>query len=139
MSYFQGRKRYLVYRLERDGEYCDLPSFSYLDTPPRGSTLTGRVQASGWAFEDNQGVSRVEVVMDGSEVFPAQYGLDYPGVSGFFPGSTDPNHPRVGFQAELDTARLANGRHDLVIRVIAADGGVREARPIRVLVDNPAE
>ncbi len=138
LSYFQGRKRYLLYRLDQSGSDCDLPAFSYLDAPSRDARLSGRVEVSGWAFEDNLGVQQVQVVLDGDRVFTADYGLDYPGVAGFFPGSTDPNHPQVGFRTELDTTQLANGWQNLVIRVIAADGGVREARPIRVRVDNPA-
>ncbi len=41
------------------------------------------------------------------------------------PGSTDPNHPNIGFALHWDSTTVAPGRHRLAIRVRSNDGETR--------------
>ena len=131
---YHGRKRFLFLRVHSDGKHCQLPSFAYLDEPFAGDELEGEVVVSGWAFNDGGGIENVELLVDGEVVGELEYGAAYPGVLGVFPGSTDPNHPDVGFSGRWDASALPAGPHELAIRVIAADGAgrVTEHRVIHI-------
>jgi hypothetical protein len=73
----------------------------------------------GWAFDLN-GVQRVEVDVDGQIVGIATYGLSRPDVP-----LADPRVPSVsvGFSFLLDTTRLSDSEHDLVIYVVDSTFG----------------
>lgn len=124
-----GHKRFLFFRAAPPGSpgSCDQPAFAYLDVPARHQRLSGPVAIRGWAFEDDAGIERVEILVDGSRLGVADYGLPHPGVHDVFPGSTDPNHPRVGFRFSWDPSGLTPGPHRMTVRTVARDGGVRNA------------
>ena len=136
-----GRKRFLFFRVRppHKGAGCDLPAFAYLDEPARDARVSGDVEISGWAFEDDQGVAAVEILLDGTPIGMAEYGLPYPGVRALFSGSTDPQHPDVGFRMTWDSRTAPPGRHVLAVRTIAHDGGRRVAveQPVRVAEQAP--
>ena len=89
---------------------------------------------SGWAFKDGVGLKGVDILVDGKEVANARYGLSSPGTAAFWKISTDPNHPDVGFAAEVDLASIAPGRHWLGLRLHGSDGSVEDwsEQPIEV-------
>ncbi|MGD5182234.1 glycosyltransferase family 39 protein, partial [Xanthomonas citri pv. citri] len=69
------------------------------------------------------GLSRVEVLLDGRPVGDAVYGRAFD-IRPTWPQSTDPQHPRVGFDAHIDTTALEPGRHWLGLRLYGHDGSV---------------
>jgi hypothetical protein len=93
---------------------ADFPSFGYIDTPSDYQFINGIFNVFGWAFDFN-GVQRIEVDVDGQVVGVASYGLSRPDVP-----SIDPRVPSVsvGFSYLLDTTRLSDSEHDLVIYVV---------------------
>jgi hypothetical protein len=93
---------------------ADFPAFGYIDTPSDYQFINGIFNVFGWAFDFN-GVQRIEVDVDGQVVGTAAYGLSRPDVP-----STDPRVPSVsvGFSFLLDTTRLSDSEHDLVIYVV---------------------
>ncbi len=136
-AYYGGLRRLLYYRVaEAAGDPCDLPAFAYLDAPGAGERLGGTVAVRGWAFEDEGGVAGVEVLLDGVVLGAARYGLERPEVRAFFAGSSDPNHPRVGFEFGFDSRALPDGRHWLALRTRANDGGVRTFDPVAIEIAN---
>jgi hypothetical protein len=93
---------------------ADFPAFGYIDTPSDYQFINGIFNVFGWAFDFN-GVQRIEVDVDGQVVGTAAYGLSRPDVP-----AKDPRVPSVsvGFSFLLDTTRLSDSEHDLVIYVV---------------------
>jgi hypothetical protein len=118
----RGRQRFLLFALgtsRRDGP-CTTPAIAFLDAPAPSARVGGAFQVAGWAFKDGVGLRGVDVLVDGHVVAHARYGEANTGVADFWRGSTDPNHPRVYFRAQV--AGLPAGRHWLGLRLHGADG-----------------
>jgi hypothetical protein len=98
---------------------ADFPAFGYIDTPSDYQFINGIFNVFGWAFDFN-GVQRIEVDVDGQVVGNATYGLSRPDVP-----ANDPRVPSisVGFSFLLDTTRLSDSEHDLVIYVVDSTFG----------------
>ena len=110
----------------------DQPAFGYIDTPSNYQFINGVFEVFGWAY-DFQGVSSVEVDIDGQVVGNANYGLSRPDVPA--------NDPRVltssvGLSYFLDTTRLSNSEHDIVVYVIDRLGNRTEIGRRKCVVDN---
>ncbi len=138
LSVDRGRKRYLSYRIESIGnsERCVAPALAWIDSPAPGKSAMGEFAVSGWAIKEGVGVAQVVITIDGRPVASASYGRPMPGVAGYWKVSTDPNLPRVGFDARVDTAALAPGIHWLGLELRGADGSV-EAWPAQKLYVTP--
>lgn len=127
-----GRQRFLLFALdgvERPAGPCTTPAMAWIDAPASGRRVGRRFVVEGWAFRDGTGLESVEITLDGRPVAAARYGRGYEGLQRHWAGSSDPNHPRVGFRGEVvagDT--VAPGRHWLGLRLRAPDGSV-EAWP----------
>jgi 4-amino-4-deoxy-L-arabinose transferase-like glycosyltransferase len=125
-----GRKRFLLYPMPdglRDGA-CVAPAMAWIDAPARDARVRGQVAVQGWAFKDGAGIARVEVTLDGESRAVATYGRAMANVASYWERSTDPAHPRVGFDAMLDLRGVAPGTHWLGLRLHGRDGSV-EAWP----------
>jgi Big-like domain-containing protein len=79
-----------------------------IDRPQPIVLAGGEVTISGWAV-DFQGVSAVEILVDGAPKGFATLGLLRPAITALFPGYPDAAAPGWSFQ--LDTTALANGEH----------------------------
>lgn len=110
---------------------------AWFDTPASGTRVGKKFATSGWAFKDGVGLKRVEVLLDGKTVAEAAYALPSPGTASFWRISTDPNHPNVGFTAQIDATDMAPGRHWLGLRLHGRDGSVEEweEQPIEIGAD----
>lgn len=110
----------------------DQPAFGYIDTPTNYQFINGVFEVFGWAY-DLQGVTSVAVDVDGQVVGNANYGLFRPDVP-----VNDPRVPfaNVGFSYVLDTTRLSNSAHDLVIYVRDNQGNRTEIGRRKCVVDN---
>lgn len=117
-----GYQRFLLFALpaQRQPGPCIAPAMAWIDTPLPGVAATTTMQVRGWAFKDGVGLSRVELLVDGRPAGRADYGATLD-VRPYWKISNDPQHPRVGFTATLDTR--ADARHALV--------GLAPARPRR--------
>src|SRR5690606_9644184 len=115
-----GRQRFLLFRMEPPhavGAECTTPGMAWIDAPVSGAAVNRRFDVQGWAFKDGTGLERVEVTLDGRVVATARYGLNSPGTKAVWGHSTDPNHPRVGFDASVDAGGLAPGAQRLGLRL----------------------
>ena len=122
-----GDQRFLVFRLspQRPSGRCTTPVMASIDAPEANTLVQQTLDVRGWAFKDGVGVAQVRVSIDGQFYGRAHYGLDRD-IRRFWPQSTDPYHPAVGFSLRLPVAKLAKGRHWLSIQVIGQDGGVED-------------
>ncbi|WP_282275008.1 glycosyltransferase family 39 protein [Stenotrophomonas sp. PS02297] len=122
-----GYQRFLLFRLPAGKQQgaCVTPAMAWVNMPEPDAVVRGVVDVQGWAFKDGVGLAGVDVLVDGKVVAVADYGADYD-VTGYWKVSTDPYHPKVGFNAHLDGAALAPGRHWLGLRLRGRDGSVEE-------------
>src|SRR5690606_2616611 len=100
-----GSQRFLLFALDGGAAAdtpCVAPAMAWIDAPVSGASIGRPFEVAGWAFKDGAGLSRVEVLLDGVPVAEAEYGLEEPGVAGYWKISTDPNHPLVGFRATVE-------------------------------------
>ncbi|MDX3930935.1 MAG: glycosyltransferase family 39 protein [Stenotrophomonas sp.] len=120
-----GFQRFLLIRLpaQRQEGPCITPAMAWFDAPSSGDVVAADLHVRGWAFKDGVGLSRVEVLLDGRAVTDAVYGRAFD-IRPAWPQSNDPQHPNVGFDAHLDTRKLAPGRHWLGLRLHGHDGSV---------------
>ncbi|SDM69763.1 N-acetylmuramoyl-L-alanine amidase [Bacillus sp. OK048] len=92
----------------------------YMDNPIPGTILRGTKTISGW-FLDTSGVTKIEVLVDGSVVGEATYGASRSDVQHAFP---DFNNGNAGFHYELDTTQFPDGQHTITIRATGTNGRV---------------
>jgi N-acetylmuramoyl-L-alanine amidase len=91
-----------------------------------GNAAAGLLPLVGWALDDN-GVQRVDVLVDGVVAGQAHYGRSRPGVTQQFPGF--PDSPAPGFAFQLDTTRYLNGLHTVTARVRSTTGELATLSP----------
>ena len=103
---------------------CTTPAMAWVDEPVAESRVDQSANVAGWAFKDGVGLQGVDITIDGRVVAHARYGLDNPGPKRFWPMSSDPHHPDVGFRAQVDTSGIDSGRHWLGLRLRGSDGSV---------------
>ena len=123
----------------------------YIDGPASGSTIFGTVTISGWAIDNTTSIgtaiSSVKVLVDGSNVGSASYGVSRPDVCSAFPGR--PGCPHVGYAYSLNTTVLTPGPHTITVSatnsiavtgtqsVSVIVGGSVSAGPPSVQIDSP--
>ena len=89
----------------------------HIDSPAQGATISGTVTVSGWAIDNDSAVgtaiSSVHVLVDGTSVGTATYGVSRPDVCAAYPGRL--GCPNVGYTYSLNTATLAAGSHTIMV------------------------
>jgi hypothetical protein len=89
-----------------------------LESPQKNQTVKGIFSVRGW-FLDVSGVSKIEILVDGSVVGEATYGLARPDVLGVYP---EYNNGNAGFKYSLDATKLVQGQHTIIIREFNTNG-----------------
>ncbi len=135
-----GTQRYLLFE-QRAGsaEPCHFAPLAYLDAPTEGARPARQFSLSGWAIADGAGLSRVEVLLDGTVVAQARSDLDFPGVQAMWPGSNDPRHPQVGIAAEVIVPATMSGWLQLQLRLTDAEGRARTLPMARIHIERAEE
>ena len=144
LSLFEGDKRFSFYRGRvsagidaQAASPCPWPPRAWIDRPAPGAILSGTTAVSGWAYNEDLGVERVLLLLDGAVVAETEYGQPRPDVVEAEDLRTDPNQPNLGFQAEMDVAELASGRRELSIRIIDSRGNATDYGRREVLLESP--
>ncbi len=127
VSQDHGYQRFLLFKLpaQRIDGPCVTPAMAWVDAPLQDETVAERMDVRGWAFKDGVGLSRVALSIDGQPVGDAVYGRARD-ITAAWKISTDPQHPRVAFDATLDTRQLAPGKHWLGMTLYGNDGSVEQ-------------
>ncbi|MEA2599066.1 MAG: hypothetical protein QOF89_58 [Acidobacteriota bacterium] len=94
---------------------------------------SGIIPVAGWALDDN-GIQNVDILVDGTVVGRAFYGMSWPGVLARYPGFPDSDLP--GFGLELDSTHFLNGLHTVQARVRTRSGEVKVLEPRRIQFTN---
>ena len=85
----------------------------------------------GWVWSP-AGIAGLDVFVDGNKVGSATYHISDPGVATVFPGAP----PDVGFQYLLDTTKLTNGAHAVIVKATDTNGKVATMATAQVTVSN---
>ncbi|HMB56027.1 MAG TPA: glycosyltransferase family 39 protein [Arenimonas sp.] len=122
----RGQKRFLVYRLPpvSANGHCVAPALAWIDTPTPKQRVAADFIISGWAFKDGAGLASVDITIDGRTIAEANYGRAEPRVAQYWKISSDPQQPRVGFDARIDAHDLSPGKHWLGLVLHGRDGSV---------------
>lgn len=102
----------------------DSPSIGFIDIPTPFDYVTGTVVFQGWAL-DQDGITAVEIIIDGNYYGQAQWGFPRPDVAAQNPNFIDPLHS--GWRFTMDTTKLTNNRHRLTARILDNRGNRIEA------------
>lgn len=97
----------------------NLPPKGWIDYPKEGQTVRGAINLHGWLL-DGSGVSKIEVFVDGQSEGQATYGDSRTDVQKLNPWY---NNVNSGYHFILDTRKLVNGRHKIVIKETSENGG----------------
>lgn len=93
--------------------------FGYIDIPAESFVTDGLLGIEGWALDD-QGVTRVEVFLDGRSLGPAAVGRPRPDVRQVFPSY--PNAETSGYRLEASISPLSSGTHLILVEVTDTAG-----------------
>jgi len=118
----------------------DPSPLGYVDDPSNYKIVDGIFPVVGWAL-DLDGVRKVRILIDGVAQVDAVRGVDYaeygyprPDVAAVYPNYA--NAINSGFRFYLDTTRLSNSEHDLLVEVTDFRNNIQSAGTRRFLVDN---
>ncbi len=95
-------------------------SIGVIDAPLNNSAVRGQNVVRGWVLDEN-GVSKVEVMVDGTVDGQAFYGDSRPDVQSAYP---EYNNGNAGYHYTLDTTKFSDGQHTVTVRETGANGHV---------------
>ncbi|MCH7670579.1 MAG: glycosyltransferase family 39 protein [Proteobacteria bacterium] len=132
LSLFNGDKRFSYYKVDRlldtsaEADYraypCPFPARAWIDFPPAKAEISGLINVSGWAYNEDIGVDEIRLILDGQRVGTARYGVSRSDVVEAMNVMTDPNAPNLGFELELDSRNWTNGSHEFAIEILNQQG-----------------
>jgi hypothetical protein len=118
----------------------DPPPIGSIDDPTNYKFIGGVFPVIGWAL-DLDVVVKVRILIDGVPQIDAVTGVDYadygfasPDIAAIY--SFYPQRGNARFRFYLDTTKLSNSEHDLLIEVTDSRSFVRSAGTRRFIVDN---
>ena len=107
-----------------DRDPVDAVAQAFLEEPVDGGVYSGIGNLRGWAIA-NEGVDRVEILIDGEPFQDAPYGGSRGDVGGAFP--TVPGSSRSGFSLAFNYNSLDAGEHIITARAHTVRGQVLES------------
>jgi hypothetical protein len=113
----------------------DRPSFGDIYTPTVMERVSGSYDVTGWA-NDYDFLTAVHIMVDGVVVGDAAFYLPSPEVTEKFPWIPASLTWRSGYKYTLDTTKLADGPHVLVVRTEDAWGSQTYVGQRTFIVDN---
>ena len=118
----------------------DPPPIGSIDDPTNYKFIGGVFPVVGWAL-DLDYIAKVRILIDGIAQIDAVRGVDYadygfasPDIALQYPSY--PQKDAARFRFFLDTTKISNSEHDLLIEVTDARANVRSAGTRRFLVNN---
>jgi len=109
-------------------------SMVLIDAPGSGAgAVSGSYEVSGWAVNNNAGISGIDILVDGRFFGTVKTTLARPDVCAAYPGQV--GCPTVGWQYSLDTTQLADGSHTLQALAIS-NTGQKTSKTVAFTVNN---
>ncbi len=125
--------RQIIYSLKDSLGLPDVfPPFGFIDVPANGQLVNVPFSVVGWAMDDNK-VSKIEVLLDGTPIGQAAYGYPRPDVRQQYR-----NAPvNVGYRFVVQQS-ISVGTHNIGIRATDDSGNVAIFRQTQVVVESPS-
>lgn len=108
-----------------------LPYLAWVDTPEPDSVISGLTEIRGWFVYGNP-IKKVEILVDGKVAGTAARS-ERKDVADVFKGY---EVTKAGFKYNLDTTKLDNGKHTIVVKATGEDGTVGQLPEFTVEVKN---
>ncbi len=125
--------RKIVYELHKTLPSADpFAPLGNTDSPAAHQKVSGTTDVYGWAFDHDGPVASVSVYVDGIDRGTATYGLDRKDVRAVYYHAP----VRIGFDFKLDTTKLKNGNHTVVIRAVDSEDQTALFAPVPFTVKN---
>lgn len=86
--------------------------FGTIDLPAPAASTDSFISVEGWALDD-QGISQIEILLDGNSVGMTSRGVSRPDVKQVFPAY--PDAETSGFRFSLNASNLSSGQHQIVV------------------------
>lgn len=103
-----------------------------IETPSNGAVVGDIVTVKGWAL-DTEGVSKVEILVDGKLNGTAVYGQSRPDIGSQYP---EYNNSSCGFSYSIDTLKLINASHTITLRETSKTGKQNTLYSVTIKVSN---
>lgn len=116
---------------------CPRPSHLWLDQPAASATISGLTVVSGWAVNHGLGVSRIRILLNGVAAGDVRRTVARQDVLEIRQAHDDPGAPHLGFEYELDTRNLSNGRYQLTLEVVSGAGERQLGATRHITISNP--
>lgn len=105
--------------------------YGYLDGPVGEQVIRGTAPVSGWAVSED-GIESVAVYVDRNFIGRATIGQSRPDVAKVLPDLAESGSS--GWSLLLDTALLAEGRHEITVQIRSKRGAYRDLPTVPVTV-----
>jgi hypothetical protein len=105
----------------------------WFDTPSTNTYMRGNVTLNGWALSED-GIDKIMVYVDRSFTEYGKMAGPRPDVLKIYPqfaGTID-----MEWSAELDTAAIPVGAHQVLVRAVSKKGAVRDLGAIAVTIEH---
>lgn len=119
---------YALHQSPHDGS--PFPPIGF-DGPLNPGVISGSYKVFGWTY-GTSAIAEVAVYLEGVKIGSATHGLPRPDVPTVFPGFG----VNTGYEYLLDTTKLSNGPHAIVVKVKDASGKVTTLGTIHATVSN---
>ena len=106
-----------------------------IDYPAGGQTVSGVIDASGWALNSQSSLTGVNVYVDEKLVAAASYGYARTDVCLLY---TSPDCPNTGWHATFDTSQFPDGQHKISIAALSSNGSDYSFGQTFYISNNPA-
>ncbi|MEM6775054.1 MAG: glycosyltransferase family 39 protein [Pseudomonadota bacterium] len=151
LSYYDGRRRFGIYRAEVSDEAPRYPAQDASDfcLPPLiGLTAgnvsfrranSGEIQLSGYVLAQPEGIAAFRFRIDGRE-YEGLSGIEHPRVDAILRDNIrDPGYPNILYYATFDTRTLPNGRYDMEFIGVSNWGREEVFARRKLIIENPTE
>jgi hypothetical protein len=97
---------------------CPFPPRAWIDSPQPNQEISGSFSINGWAYNEDVGIDKVQVLLNQKMIIEANYGLPRHDVVSAMHILSDPNIPNLGFTAEIDTTKFKNGLYEFELKLV---------------------
>lgn len=115
---------------------CPYPPRAWIDLPIEGESVQNDLIITGWAFNEDLGIDKIDLVIDQNPIATLNYGIVRNDVIEEIRVKSDPNAPNIGFNYILDSHSIENGTHDIEIKMIDSLGNATSYGKRQIRVNN---
>ena len=97
---------------------CPFPPRAWIDSPQPSQEISGSFSINGWAYNEDVGIDRVQVLLNQVVISEVNYGLPRHDVVSAMHVLSDPNIPNLGFTIEIDTTKFENDLYEFELKLV---------------------